>query len=454
MGTNANPTGTPGSSGSSDPPSAASESQPAIDRQTMERICRAKWDLEGMIDCVADLMVQVDNDGVVKRCNLAFANLADRPFQQLIGLKIGELLAAAGLLAAGKCGKHCREFSHPASGRVYCCTAYPVTDQQGELRGRVLTFQEITQQLAAARRLERKNEELAGAYEELKHSHARLLQQEKLAAIGQLAAGVAHEINNPVGFVTSNLGTLAKYLGKTKAFFEQQQQLLDRVAGAPERDQAAELRQQYQIDFVLSDAHDLLRECLEGVERVKLIVQNLKNFSRVDQARFCSADINRCLEETLAIAWNELKYKAEVVKHYGELPPTWCHPQQLNQVFLNLLINAAQAIEKRGKITIRTWHKNGAIMVTITDTGRGIAPEHLSRLFEPFFTTKAVGQGTGLGLSIAYDIVVKQHGGEVTASSAPGVGATFRVRLPVRGEKDSGDSTGGRGGSGQGGAHE
>ena len=432
----------PAVTGPGGPP--ASDRRTDLDRQTAERICRAKWNLEAMIDCVADLMVQVDQTGAIVRCNRAFANLTGHPFQQLIGRKIGEALSAADLSAVKPGGKQCHEFRHLASGRIFCGTAYAITNEQGEPRGRVLTFQDITQQLAAARRLEQKNQELAKAYSELKQSHARLLQQEKLAAIGQLAAGVAHEINNPVGFVTSNLGTLAKYLNNITAFLEQLQQLPAPAAGAgasggeQAADQAAEgmaaLRQRYRIDHIINDAGDLVAESLEGVERVKIIVQNLKNFSRVDQARFAVADINRCMEETLAIAWNELKYKAEVVKNYGELPPAWCHPQQLNQVFLNLLINAAQAIKEKGKITIRTWHRNGAVFITITDTGRGIAPEHLSRLFEPFFTTKEVGKGTGLGLSIAYDIVVKQHGGDITASSAPGVGTTFRVRLPVRNE--------------------
>ena len=328
-----------------------------------------------------------------------------------------------------------RAADHPFSGMEKKLLAALV--EQIEI---VLALHDITEQARIAAQLEEKNRELNAAYEELKSSQARLLQQEKLAAIGQLAAGVAHEINTPVGFVTSNLSSLAKYQARLEEFIAHQQRLLEQTGQKNEQEEAVALRRSLKVDYALEDAGALIRESLEGVERVKVIVQNLKNFARVDQARFSQADINQCLEETLNIAWNELKYKAEVIKEYGELPQTWCHPQQLNQVFLNLLINAAQAIAKQGKITINSWSEDGSIFIAVTDTGGGIAPEHLSRIFEPFFTTKPVGKGTGLGLSIVYDIV-KQHGGDITAVSAPGGGTTFRVRLPVRveAEKEEGD---------------
>ncbi|OGQ98538.1 MAG: hypothetical protein A2521_13600 [Deltaproteobacteria bacterium RIFOXYD12_FULL_57_12] len=155
----------------------------------------------------------------------------------------------------------------------------------------------------------------------------------------------------------------------------------------------------------------------------------------MDQAEHKAVDLNECMESTINIVWNELKYKATLKKEYGQLPLTLCYPQQLNQVFMNLLVNAAQAIEKQGEIIVRTWCDNGFINISVADTGSGIPAEHLTRIFEPFFTTKAVGKGTGLGLSIAYDIVTKKHHGEITATSEVGRGTTFVVRIPVVEEK-------------------
>lgn len=291
---------------------------------------------------------------------------------------------------------------------------------------------EHADQLSISLKLQANHRELAAAHEELKASQAKLLQQEKLASIGQLAAGVAHEINNPIGFVNSNLGTLSKYLGRLQEFITHQQRLLEQTANPAGQEEGALLRRQLKIDFALADGAALLQESLDGVERVKFIVQNLKDFSRVDQQRFSRADINQCLDQTLNIVAHGLEHKATIHKEYGVLPLVWCCPQQLNLVFTNLLMNAAQAIGQQGEIRIRTWAEDEDIFITISDTGSGIAPENLGRLFDPFFTTREVGKGTGLGLSIVYDIVVKQHGGEISATSEPGRGTTFRVRLPVR----------------------
>jgi two-component system NtrC family sensor kinase len=175
---------------------------------------------------------------------------------------------------------------------------------------------------------------------------------------------------------------------------------------------------------------DLIHESKEGTERVREIVQNLKNFSRSEDVDRKEADINECLENTIKVIWNELKYKAKVIKEYGELSPIVCFPQQLNQVFMNFLVNAVQAIEKEGEITIKTWQDGANIMVAISDTGSGIAKENIPKLFEPFFTTKEVGKGTGLGLSIAHDII-KNHNGEIRVESAVGKGTTFTVVLPI-----------------------
>lgn len=282
----------------------------------------------------------------------------------------------------------------------------------------------------AQNQLESTNLELLGAYAELKSTQSKMLQSEKMASIGQLAAGVAHEINNPVGFVTSNLGTLKKYIHK---IIEYDSFVSEKIASIDHPDVLEQIEQEKnasKIRYIIEDMGELIDESLEGTARVKKIVQDLKSFSRVDEDQFKPANINECIESTLNIVWNELKYKVDVHKDYGDIPMTMCYPQQLNQIFMNLLINAGQAIEERGEISIRTWCEDHSIRISIMDTGCGIPEDKLSRIFEPFFTTKEVGRGTGLGLSIVYDIVQK-HKGEIEAKSEVGKGTTFDVSIPV-----------------------
>jgi len=268
--------------------------------------------------------------------------------------------------------------------------------------------------------------------DELKNTQAQMLQREKMASVGQLAAGVAHEINNPMGFITSNLSTLEKYVAKFTEFIAVQSEALASVGAA---DKVQDARKKLKLDFLIEDTGDLLHESLDGAKRVTEIVRNLKSFSRVDEAAVNPANINDCIETTLKIIWNELKYKTKVYKEYGDLPDTLCNSQELNQVFMNILVNAAQAIEKQGDITIRTWEEENTIKIAISDTGGGIAADKLNRIFEPFFTTKEVGKGTGLGLSICYDIM-KKHEGEIAVESEVGKGTTFTVILPVKTEEN------------------
>jgi two-component system NtrC family sensor kinase len=272
--------------------------------------------------------------------------------------------------------------------------------------------------------------ELEKAYSELQLTQAKVIQQEKMASIGQLAAGVAHEINNPMGFISSNLNTLVKYMERLTDFIHTQSRALESLDGIQVADELRDKRKTLKIDYVIDDTRELIRESMDGAERVRTIVQNLKSFSRVDDAESRPADINECITSTINIVWNELKYKASLVRELGVIPLTRCHPQQINQVFLNLLVNAAQSIDKQGEIVVRSWHENGSIYAQVTDTGCGMPPDVLKQIFEPFFTTKEVGRGTGLGLSITYDIV-KKHNGEITATSEEGKGTTFTVRLPV-----------------------
>ena len=303
-----------------------------------------------------------------------------------------------------------------------------------ELEQRVL---DRTKQLEASNLgLKQLAQQLENAYRELKSAQSCLLQQEKMASIGQLAAGVAHEINNPIGFIISNLNSLQKYSDKIVDFVKTLSDATEKMAHNYQ-DQSRELletivkqKKSAKLDYIIEDLGNLINESLDGADRIKKIVQNLKSFSRLDETAFQMADINAGLESTINIVWNELKYKATLKKEYGDIPRTMCNPGQLNQVFMNILINAAQAIQTQGEIAIRTATDSNMIYISISDTGGGIPAEKLDRIFEPFFTTKEVGKGTGLGLSIAYDII-RKHNGEIQVESVVGKGTTFTVSIPI-----------------------
>lgn len=280
------------------------------------------------------------------------------------------------------------------------------------------------------------NCELEWANSDLKAKHATILHQDKMASIGQLAAGVAHDINNPIGFVTNNLHELEDYFRDLCQFLGFQEHVLKQVDGGHEMMVwLREMRQNMQIDTLTKDVNGIIHESLEGTERVSKIVQNLRTFSRIDDDDFEDANLKDCLESTINITWNELRYKAKVIRNYGDIPILSCYPGQLNQVFMNLLLNAAQAIEGYGQIDVCTWSDETSIFISIADTGSGIPADHLQRIFEPFFTTKEVGKGTGLGLSITYDIV-KRHGGDISAESELGKGTKFTIKLPIEGPHD------------------
>nr|WP_298137603.1 ATP-binding protein [uncultured Pseudomonas sp.] len=257
----------------------------------------------------------------------------------------------------------------------------------------------------------------------LEKANAQLLQSEKLAAIGQLAAGVAHEINNPIGYVFSNLKTLAGYVHDLL-------RIIDAVDGAADLDELRQLKRSMEYDYIRNDVEALIGESEDGIERVKKIITSLKDFSHIEEDEFRQADLHRGLDTTLNVVNNELKYKAEVIKEYGELPEVECMPSQINQVVMNLLINAAHAIEQFGRITLRSGHEGDWVWIEVEDTGQGIAPHLLNRIYEPFFTTKPVGKGTGLGLSLSYNII-RKHNGRIEVFSTPGEGTRFRVWLPV-----------------------
>jgi len=276
--------------------------------------------------------------------------------------------------------------------------------------------------------LEREKEHQAELIRKLGEAQSQLLHSEKMASIGVLAAGVAHEINNPVGFVNSNLGSLQRYAQSLLRLLDGYEEAAARL-GPDDRAALAALRCEVDADYLREDLGSLLSESMDGLDRIKRIVQDMKDFSHVGGGDLLVSNLEAGLDSTLNVVWNELKYKAEVVREYGGIAPIECIPSQLNQVFMNLLVNAAHAIEERGRITVRTLQDDVQVTVEVADTGGGIPEEHLGRIFEPFFTTKPVGKGTGLGLSLSYGIVQK-HGGRIEVDSVVGQGTTFRVILP------------------------
>lgn len=257
----------------------------------------------------------------------------------------------------------------------------------------------------------------------LEAANSQLLQSEKLAAIGQLAAGVAHEINNPIGYVCSNLKSLDGYV-------RDMLRIINAVDEAGSLDEIRQLKTNLEYEYIRNDVEALIAESEDGIDRVKRIIGALKDFSHIEEEEFLPADLHRGLDTTLNVVNNELKYKAEVIKEYGELPDIECIPSQINQVMMNLLVNAAHAIDQFGRITLRTACNGDWAWIEVEDTGLGIDPKVLNRIYEPFFTTKPVGKGTGLGLALSYSIVQKHHG-RIEVNSEQGKGTRFRVWLPV-----------------------
>jgi two-component system, NtrC family, sensor kinase len=265
---------------------------------------------------------------------------------------------------------------------------------------------------------------------QLKESQAQVIQQEKMASIGLLAAGVAHEINNPMGFITSNLGSLGKYIDKLTQFIDFQGQAIERCADEATRSTLADMKQNINLEYLVTDLRELISESLDGSRRVSKIVQDLQSFSRADSIEVVPSDLNETIMRTINMVRNEIKYVAELDLLLEKLPPVVCQPQQIGQVVMNLLMNAAHSINGKGFISLATSRVGDSVEISVTDNGCGILPEHLERIFEPFFTTKEAGRGTGLGLAISHDIV-KKHGGELLVESSAGKGTTFTVRLPI-----------------------
>ena len=277
--------------------------------------------------------------------------------------------------------------------------------------------------------VDEKTRELKASLEALNNQHLKMLHQQKLATLGQLAAGIAHEINTPIGYVSSNMRSLHKYIDKIVAEFAFLEQLLQKT-GARELEEFWEKRKQSKkIEQILDDSHELIKESLTGVELVNTIVRNLRGFSQAEDSLGRELfDLHQLLDNSLNIAWNELKAKAKIVKDYGVLPLVECSSHQISQVFINILLNAAQALEGEGVISISTGCDNDFAVIKICDNGKGIAPETKEKIFEPFFSTKKEREGTGLGLSICQDII-KRHNGLIEVSANTVGGTCFSIYL-------------------------
>lgn len=344
-------------------------------------------------------------------------------------------------------------------------TALPVRDDAGQIHQITFVSRDITKSYQHTEEIKQlnqklklvsselitKNGKLKSALENLEKTQAKMLQSEKMASIGQLAAGVAHEINNPTGFVSSNLNTLGDYQEDLNRVLSDYQELKNALKTLPDgalpeapmalitKVEATE--EEVDIEYIQEDVGDLIGDSREGTERIKKIVDDLKQFAHPGEEKMKVTDVNAGLESTLNVVNNELKYKATIVKELEEVPLVMGYPQQLNQVFMNLLVNAAQAIEKSGEIKIVTTTVDGMIDIRISDTGCGIPEENITKIFDPFFTTKDVGEGTGLGMNIAYNIISK-HNGTIRAESTVGKGTTFIIQLPPStGEEDLSQET-------------
>lgn len=468
---------------------------------------RLLQDEELMANLIRDLMdvlVVIDRDAVIRFINRAGEDLLGYKASELVGKSVGLIISDDDLkffkmireLVQSGVSRHCDIYLVAKSGERITATftgsvlrnsdrhiqaVVGVVRDMRKIRRLIEALEEAKSGLEE--KVKARTTDLTKAYNGLRQAETQLVQAEKLSSLGQLAAGVAHEINIPVRFVKSNVGKLREYLEDIFPIVTSYTSLLSAIEKKDEEAVASMVRlgreqwESHSVDFLLKEVKTIVKESFDGLTRVEGIVRDLKEFSHVDRTERKLFNLNDGLESALKIMWNELEYKAEVIKELGEIPEILCYPQQLNQVFLNLLVNAGHAIEERGlgamcqrpgvggnllsqraelsagkgeassglaggggtvappemekgKIWIRTFTRDGEIIVEVEDTGSGISSEHLKKIFDLFFTTKRVGQGTGLGLSISYGIV-KRHKGKIDVESEVGKGTKFTIHLPV-----------------------
>jgi PAS domain S-box-containing protein len=436
----------------------------SVERKKLEEALRqSRGKLNAMLESIADPMVMID-----KNLDVIWSNEATK---QLFGDdRIGRKCHEFHGLPDTTCGSSdCIVSQTLREGKPHSCDV-TLRDTMGLRRsfhctanvalrdkeGHPTAVMEIASDVTDRRITEKYNEfkRAEAANHELKELQSHLVQSDKLASIGQLAAGVAHEMNTPIGFVACNFETLEKHMKKIAALVELYGELEQKVETADGDESRAmvtliqEYKEKTRIDFILKNLSLLFEDSREGLDRVTGIIQNLRDFSRVDQTgTFARYSINDGLTATLTVARTAIKYKADVETEFGDIPEILCNPGQINQVFLNIIVNAAQAIEsqerdEKGVITIRTYRTDTDVVCEIEDDGPGISPEHCRKVFDPFFTTKPAGKGTGMGLNISYDIIVNKHKGHIWLESHVGRGTLFTIKLPLQPIKNVDDDSG------------
>jgi two-component system NtrC family sensor kinase len=390
---------------------------------------------ENIIQNLNSAVIVVDPDGIITYANPTAGAILEGPAEPLVELegrsvwgwfpgvrerdtRIGQTLEH-GVRCQGAETQITRLDGTRVPIGISCA---PLLGDDGAQQGAVATFQDLS---------------------EIGQLREQVLQSEKMASIGELAAGVAHEINNPTGFIHANLYQMTEYLADLESVWSRVRDLSkaveakDWTAASAASSALIATSEEVDVEFVLSDLGKAVRESQEGSERIRHIVQDLRDFARQDTGERTPADLNQCVDSTASIAWTMMKHSVVLTKEYGEIPTLSCFPMQLKQVVMNLLVNAYQAIEQKygesgqvGHIVVRTRSVDDGVMLEIEDDGVGICEDHRGRIFDPFFTTKEVGAGTGLGLSTSYSIV-RRHGGTMTVDSQAGEGARFRVWLPL-----------------------
>lgn len=388
-----------------------------------------------IVDTAADAFISISSDGTILEWNPAAETVFGWNRQEIVGADVTDKLIPENLREVARNllldfenrgDQDSATFYHEMTALRRDGKSIPVTISASAVKSdSIWTFNAFVRDITQRKAME-----------------TQLTQSEKMASLGQLAAGVAHEINNPIGYVTSNMSALEDYVEVFKDLLEKYDSFEKSIETSAEengelRKAIHDFKDEEGIDEILEDVQELFSESKSGLVRVKEIVQDLKSFVRLDEAEVNEVNINDGIQATLKLVWNELKYKCDVKTDLGELPNIRCYAGQLNQVFMNLLINASHAIPEKGEISVQTEATDDEIIVRVSDTGSGIPEENIGQLFTPFFTTKPVGKGTGLGLSISYGIVEK-HNGVIEVESEVGKGTTFTIRLPIEGIEESG----------------
>jgi len=408
--------------------------------------------VESVMNSMGEALIVIDSEYKVKRINHAAKALLKYDEDYLIGRTVDSLFEFldedAFFKPEGVTGKRMTCITMENEKIPVDVNIQSLVDLIDTRIGHVLVVRDMRVTLDLISKLERANtslevtvqkrtHELEQRCQELKMKDAQILQQEKMASIGVLTAGIAHEINNPVGYISSNMEMLQESLREIISYTQLLEYGVTTLTkeNDPERrnfemNQIKQVQARMKVEKLFSNSEKIMKESRQGLKRIKRITHDLRMFSHSDENKMISTDLNQEIQNTLNIVAHELKHKAKIVTQFEFVPPLNCYPQQLNQVFMNLFINASHAVSEGDEIRIRTQYKDGQIHITIQDTGAGISPENLKKIFDPFFTTKAVGKGTGLGLYISYGIIEK-HKGSLSVESKPGVGSTFTIKLPV-----------------------